>query len=101
MYSPITKDKITIERNDSIQVETNNQSGIISKNKIRWVNSCEYQIVGMTSNKKAKDGVDSFFSITPIDVAIIHTEKDYYVFKIKMDSANKHVEYSDTIRIEN
>src|SRR5262245_37466790 len=98
-YSPVTKDKILIERKDSIQIETNTKSGLVAKSKILWTSPCEYEIVGSTTNKVKKDGVDSFFSITPIKVSITNSEKDYYIFKIVVDSANKHLEYSDTIRI--
>jgi hypothetical protein len=99
MYSPITKDKIIIERNDTIQVETNANTGEVSKYKINWMNACEYKVTNL-NGKTLKDGIDSFFSITPINVSIVSTGKDYYVFHIKVDSADKHVEYSDTLRIE-
>lgn len=97
--SPVTKDKIIIERNDTLQVETNTETGIIMKSKISWKNPCEYQLTAMSNSKSLQDGVDSFFSITPIVVKIIDHGKDFYVFQAKIDSANKHVEYSDTIRI--
>ncbi|MDB5223593.1 MAG: hypothetical protein JWN83_2260 [Chitinophagaceae bacterium] len=100
MTSPTTKNKITIERKDSIQIETNIQTGLVTKSKVVWTSPCEYKIIGMASNKKVKDGVDSFFSITPINVTIVTTAKNYYIFQIKMDSATKHVEYSDTIHVE-
>jgi hypothetical protein len=97
--SPVTKDKIIIERNDTLQVETNTETGIIMKSKISWKNPCEYQLTAISNSKVLQDGVDSFFSITPITVTIIDHGKDFYVFKAKVDSANKHVEILDTIRV--
>ena len=99
MNSPVTKKKITIERQDSLQVETNTITGQRTKSKITWITPCEYKITAMSSNSNLKDGVDSFFSITPITIAIVTTGKDFYVFNAKVDSATKHLDYTDTIRI--
>jgi hypothetical protein len=98
---PGSGEKILIERNDTIQVETNTGTGEGSKHRIEWLNDCEYRLVTMTNNRVLKDGTDSFFATIPINVAIISTGKDYYVFKTRIDSASKHVEYTDTIRVEN
>lgn len=98
MNSPVTKHKIIIDRQDSIQIETNTVTGEISKSKITWPTPCEYKITDISNNKISKDGVDSFFSITPLTITIVTVSKDFYIFKIKVDSANKHLEYVDTIR---
>lgn len=98
-YSPITKHKIIVERHDNIQIEIDTETGETSTNKIEWLSECEYKIIAMTNSKPSKDGVDSFFAITPIKVAITTTGKDYYVFQIRVDSAQKHVEYSDTLKV--
>lgn len=99
MISPVTKNKILIDRQDSIQIETNLETGIVTKSKIEWKNPCEYRMISISTNKRVKDGVDSFFSITPITIAIVSTAKDFYIFETKVDSANKHLKYSDTVRI--
>ena len=96
---PVTKHKIIVERRDNIQIETNTETGETSTYKIEWLNDCEYNILAMTNNKLAKDGVDSFFATTPIKVAITNTGKEFYVFQIRVDSAEKHVEYSDTLKV--
>ncbi len=98
-FSPVTKNKIIINRNDTLQVETDTKTGIVIKSKIFWKNPCEYQITAISNNKASQDYVDSFFSITPINVTIIDQGKDFYIFKAKVDSINKHLEYSDTVRI--
>jgi hypothetical protein len=98
-FSPVTKNKIIIERNDTLQVETDSQTGVIIRSKIFWKTPCEYQITAISNNKTLQDGVDSFFSITPITVTIIDQGKDFYVFNAKVDTINKHVEYSDTVRV--
>jgi hypothetical protein len=97
--SPVTKNKIIIERNDSLQIETDVKSNIELKSKIVWKDACEYEILAMSDNKTNINGIDSFFSITPIRVKIIDTGKDFYVFKARVDSINKYLEYSDTIHI--
>ena len=97
---PGSNQKIIIERNDTIQVETNTTTGEGSKSKVEWLSECKYRIVAISNNRVLKDGTDSFFATIPIDIAITSTGKDYYVFKTKVDSANKHIEYSDTVRLE-
>jgi len=100
-FSPVTRNRINIERTDSLQVETDIKSGLIMKNRIVWKSPCEYEITGTYINKSTTDNIDSFFSITPIKVKIIGGNKDYYVFSARIDSANKFVELADTMRIIN
>jgi len=101
MYAGDSKDKILIDRHDSIQIETNSRTGEVKKGRVTWVNPCEYKIIGITDNVVFKDGVDSFLSVTPIHVVITNTAKDYYVFRVRLDSADKHLEYRDTVRVLN
>ena len=100
-FSPVTKDKIIVERRDSIQLETNVINGRYIKSKIEWKSPCEYEIFQRATNKSAEDITDSFFAINPIRVNIIAGYKDYYVFTARIDSANKHVEFTDTMRVLN
>ncbi len=97
-YSPVTKDSIIIERNDSIQIETNTKTGYKNKSKIVWRNPCEYEIRQVSNNKSSLDKIDSFFNVTPIRVIIIGSKKDYYIFSAIIDSTNKHLSYTDTLR---
>ena len=98
-YSPVTKDRIIVERTDSIQIETDEKTGYKNKSKILWTSPCEYNIVGVSNNKSSQDNIDSFFNITPIHVTIIGSRKDYYIFSARVDSANKHLSYTDTLRL--
>jgi len=86
MCAGISKDKILIDRQDAIQIETNSRTGEVKKGRVSWVNRCEYEIIGITDDVVFKDAVDSFLSVTPIRVVITNTAKDYYVFRIKLDS---------------
>lgn len=99
-FSPVTKKKIVIERNDTLQIETDVVTKETMKSKIVWKSPCEYDIIAISNNKSYQDRIDTFFSITPITVTIIGNGKDFYVFKARLDSANKYIEYSDTIRLE-
>ena len=99
IYSPVTKDRIIIERKDSIQTETNTRTGNIIKSKIVWTSPCEYNILGMSNNKSSQDNIDSFLNIAPVYVKIIGSNKDYYIFTATVDSANKHLSITDTLRL--
>jgi hypothetical protein len=98
-FSPVTGNKIIIDRKDTLQIETDEKTSVVLKSKIVWKNACEYEIIAISDNKAYHDGIDSFFSITPIKVTIIGVGNDFYVFKARVDSLNKYMEYSDTIRI--
>ncbi|HEX8332098.1 MAG TPA: hypothetical protein VF622_05720 [Segetibacter sp.] len=90
---------ILIERSDSLQVETDTVNGSVIKNKIVWKGACDYEIVSTSTNSKTKDNIDSFFARTPIKVKILGGNKDYYVFNARIDSANRYVEFKDTMRV--
>ncbi len=99
IYSPVTKDRIIIERKDSIQTETNTKTGNIIKSKIVWTSPCEYNILGVSNNKSSQDNIDSFLNIAPVYVKIIGSNKDYYIFTATIDSANKNLSITDTLRL--
>jgi hypothetical protein len=98
-FSPVTENRIDVERTDTLQIETDIKSGSTIKNKIVWKSPCEYDITETSINKSTADNIDSFFLITPIKVKIIGGNKSYYIFSARIDSANKFVELTDTMRI--
>lgn len=100
MYSPISKAKVLIDRTDTIQSEINTVTGLKLINRIKWLSDCEYSILRLRSNKVEKSGLDSFFERIPINISIISTGKNYYVFTTTIDSADKHLKYSDTIWVD-
>jgi len=88
-YSSITKKKYLIERNDSVQIEIDDLTKEVYKNKIVWDNDCEYYLVGMPDSRKRLDKLDSFFASTPLKTTILKVAPTYYVFSSRLDSAGK------------
>jgi hypothetical protein len=70
-----------IERNDSIQTETNLKTGQSSSFKIEWLNSCDYQLE-MTSGSdqamkfyKGKKLILKIIEITSVPLKVVVTEQ--------------------------
>lgn len=99
MISPVTKEKIIVERKDSLQIETNTVTGYKIKSKIVWQNPYEYDIIELRDNKSVQDQIDSVFNDTPIHVTIIASKKDYYIFSATVGSTNKQLSVTDTMRV--
>lgn len=88
-----------IERNDSIQIETNLKTGSISKNKIKWIGPCEYELIYVSQNSQSVDSITSYLQSHTLKVAILKTEKSYCIFESTMEGI-KGI-YIDTMRIAN
>src|SRR5688572_33216135 len=44
IYDKVKNHKINIERKDSIQIETNEKTGDITILKVKWTDTCEYEL---------------------------------------------------------
>lgn len=62
-YDPITKNKINVERKDSVQIESDPANGSVQRSKIFWKNPCEYHLVGIFNSKSNLDDIDSFWML--------------------------------------
>lgn len=69
--------KYIIERNDSLQIETDLNSGYTSKFSVTWVNDCEYQL----SILEGRDDIMNFYRGKKLTIKIIETYKDSYKFE--------------------
>ncbi|MBP6430958.1 MAG: hypothetical protein KA319_04250 [Ferruginibacter sp.] len=52
--SDSTAEKIIIERKGKQQKETHQNTGVIVKYKVKWINDCEYQLKQTWSNNKQR-----------------------------------------------
>ena len=92
IYNKINKQRINIERRDSLQIETNEVTGDITVLKVNWTSACEYDLFFnyMTpkevSKANAKQGIfEAEGAVIPLRIKILSGTNDYYVFE-----ANKH-----------
>jgi hypothetical protein len=95
MFSPVTKDTILIERKDGLQIERNLRTGTVSKNLMTWEGACIYKLVSVPESKLK--GTDSFLTATPVYITIVERGEQFYIFKTALDSADKYLNYSDTV----
>lgn len=98
-YIPTTREKVQIVRNDSIQIETS-ATGRSVTYKVNRKSPCEYQLIETANNKAFLNSTDSFFLITPLNIKITSAHKDFYTYHLRVDSADKRMEFSDTIWVE-
>jgi hypothetical protein len=75
----------TIERNDSIQTETKNESGYFLKMKIRWTSDCDYELTFLDEIKTPTDSAPDYFKMHPLNTKILRSTSNYYIFESKME----------------
>jgi hypothetical protein len=89
----------TVKRNDSIQTEINGKTGEIKIKKIKWIESCMYEL--QSPSKMSDDSTDPNRKIVieslPAKVSILNYSKDYYVFN--SSSGLDKTGYNDTMWI--
>ena len=86
-----------IDRNDSIQTETDSKTGQVTKARINWTTECEYELFYFTPTSDTSDKIDSFLQSRPLKTIIIKNSEDYYIFKSSMEGIG--VTLVDTMRV--
>ena len=71
----------TIERNDSIQTETNLKTGQISKYKIDWDSECKFSLTIIEGRQELLD----FYKNKKLHIEIVEIYTDGYKFSAKLD----------------
>ena len=86
IYNKANKQRINIERGDSLQIETN-ENGDITVLKVNWTGPCEYDLLFnyMTTKEVSKDkNVQRIFDANadmPLHIKILSGTDSYYVFE--------------------
>jgi len=87
IYNKTNKQRINIERRDSLQVETNELTGDITVSKVNWTGPCDYELFFnyMTPKEVSKDkNVQRIFDANgdlPLQIKILSGTDSYYVFE--------------------
>jgi hypothetical protein len=98
-HSKYTNTDYSINRNDSIQTETNLSTGKATKGRVVWINSCEFNLFNIAGGETT-DGVERYFQTTPINIKIVGMTPNYYVFTASADSVGKSLRITDTMRVQ-
>lgn len=83
---------VIIERNDSIQVETNESTGLTMKLKVGWLDNCKYQLTLVSFVADGKDSLVDPSSFPPIKTEVVKVTKNYYVCQSKMEGRNNRID---------
>ena len=86
IYNKINKQKVNIERRDSLQIETN-ATGDITVLKVKWTSDCQYELLfNYMTPKEVSKSVDKqriFESDgqVPLRIKILSGTDDYYIYE--------------------
>ena len=100
-YLKRSRERVDIERFDSLQVETNTKNGNILKNKIVWKEDCKFEMYVNAFSDSKLTGLDSLLAATPSTVEITDLYPQYYVCKYKVTILNRNIEGTDTMYFRN
>ena len=78
-----------IERNDSIQIETNITSGHVVKTKIKWKDDCRYELVYLSENGVSEGVIPEWMKPKTLKLRIIDIGNNYCVFTWQIDGISK------------
>ena len=87
IYNKANKQRINIERRDSLQIERNTTTDDITVMKVKWTGPCEYELLFnyMTPKEVSTDkNVQRIFDAdvdVPLRIKILGGTDNYYVFE--------------------
>ena len=89
--------KYWIERHDSVQLETDQETGKAIQMNIKWIDDCTYELSRLAeiSDTIYPGGVKRIKEYLPVKATIIIVKKNYYVFEARNDKYD--FSYRDTI----
>jgi hypothetical protein len=96
--SHIADDQYSVlERNDTVQIETNKLTGHMFKSRIKWTSACEYELSNFEESKNSSDSLRSIWQGKIIKTKIIKVGSDYCVYESRMNGVS--MTMKDTFRI--
>ena len=86
ILNKVNKQRINIERKDSLQIETN-ENGDITVLKVNWIGQCEYQLFfnymtpkDIAKSKNVQRVIETSVDL-PLQIKILSGTDNYYVFE--------------------
>lgn len=87
IYNKVSKQRVNIERKDSLQIETNAESDDITVMTVKWVGECEYELLfnymtpkEVSKSKRSQAVVETSVDI-PLRIRILSGTDNYYLFE--------------------
>ena len=86
IFNKVNKQRINIERKDSLQIETN-ENGDLTVLKVNWIGPCEYQLFfnymtpkDIAKSKTVQRVIETSVDL-PLQIKILSGTDNYYVFE--------------------
>ena len=86
IFNKVNKQRINIERKDSLQIETN-ENGDLTVLKLNWIGPCEYQLFfnymtpkDIAKSKTVQRVIETSVDL-PLQIKILTGTDNYYVFE--------------------
>lgn len=76
-----------INRNDSIQTETNSKTGNVSTFTIKWTDTLKYELYFLSSTDNLPDSIIKQKKAYPLKTSILDIGGNYCVFESKKDDS--------------
>jgi hypothetical protein len=87
VYNKVSKQRVNIERKDSLQIEMNVETGDITVLNVNWVSDCEYELLfnyatpkEVSKSKRSQTVVEVSANI-PLRIKILSGTDNYYLFE--------------------
>ena len=80
--------QFTIERDDSIQIEKDTDTGFGMKFKIEWDDECDYELTLISFIIAGKDSLIKQSEFAPVKTEVLKVTKNYYVCRSAMQGEN-------------
>jgi len=87
VYNKVSKQRVNIERRDSLQIETSAETGDVIIMKVSWRSECEYELLfnyatpkEVSRSKRTPTVVETSLDI-PLRVKILSGTDDYYLYE--------------------
>jgi len=96
-YPKDSKSHYTILRRDSLQCEINSQTADTSFWKIKWVSNCEFVCTYISGTEKQSKEKQEFYEKGIVQVSIVNTSKEYYVYEALFKSGSFTKKFNDTM----
>jgi len=77
-----------VDRNDTIQIETNQITGHIFKARIKWISDCEYELSNIEESTNFSDTLKPVWQNKIIRTKIVKVENGYCIYETHVDGVS-------------
>ena len=95
-YPPKSKG-FTLVRKGGVQAEIDHSNGDTTFWKINWISDCVFDLKFIRKSRPMSLYEEKYFNAHTAVFEVLKSEKDYYIFKVRMDSISNLNSSTDTV----